>query len=68
MKENKDLRQERIDKDLFDANIRLMDENKFLKRSIQKALDYIEERKDYAAMKVIKNDLLKILSGLVDYR
>jgi Glu-tRNA(Gln) amidotransferase subunit E-like FAD-binding protein len=66
MRENKDLRQERIDKDLFDANIRLMDENKFLKRNIQKALDYIEERKDYAAMKVIKNDLLKILSGLVD--
>jgi len=66
MKENKDLRQERIDKDLFDANIRLMDENKFLKRNIQKALDYIEERKDYAAMKVIKRDLLKILSGLVD--
>ena len=66
MKENKDLRQERIDKDLFDANIRLMDENKFLKRNIQKALDYIEERKDYAAMKVIKKDLLKILSGLVD--
>lgn len=66
MRENKDLRQERIDKDLFDANIRLMDENKFLKRNIQKALDYIEERKDYAAMKVIKKDLLKILSGLVD--
>jgi Glu-tRNA(Gln) amidotransferase subunit E-like FAD-binding protein len=66
MRENKDLRQERIDKDLFDANIRLMDENKFLKRNIQKALDYIEERKDYAAMKVIKRDLLKILSGLVD--
>ena len=66
MKENKDLRQERIDKDLFDANIRLMDENKFLKRNIQKALDYIEERKDYAAMRVIKKDLLKILSGLVD--
>ena len=66
MKENKDLRQERIDKDLFDANIRLMDENKFLKKNIQKALDYIEERKDYAAMKVIKRDLLKILSGLVD--
>lgn len=43
-----------------------MDENKFLKRNIQKALDYIEERKDYAAMKVIKKDLLKILSGLVD--
>ena len=66
MRENKDLRQERIDKDLFDANIKLMDENKFLKRNIQKALDYIEERKDYAAMKVIKRDLLKILSGLVD--
>ena len=66
MRENKDLRQERIDKDLFDANIRLMDENKFLKRNIQKALDYIEERKDYAAMKVIKRDLLKILNGLVD--
>lgn len=66
MRENKDLRQERIDKDLFDANIRLMDENKFLKRNIQKALDYIEERKDYAAMKIIKKDLLKILSGLVD--
>ena len=66
MRENKDLRQERIDKDLFDANIRLMDENKFLKRNIQKALDYIEEKKDYAAMKVIKRDLLKILSGLVE--
>lgn len=63
MKEKVSLRQERIDSDLYNANIKLQDENKLLKEKIEKAIRYMEERRDYVALKVIMNDLKEILGG-----
>lgn len=56
-------RQERINSDLFNANVKLIDENKSLKERIEKAIEYMEERKDYVAIKIIINDLKEILGG-----
>lgn len=59
----------KIDKNLVNANIKLVDENKYLKEQIQKAIDTIEQNENKAPMEVILNDIgeaLKILKGLVE--
>lgn len=68
----------KIDKNLVNANIKLVDENKYIKEQIQKAIEYIENNTkewvhdDYdttiynALNQEECDELLKMLKGLVE--
>lgn len=62
----------KINENILNANIKLVDENKELKETINKAIEYIEEQPyevgcyDEKNKVFYKLDLLKILKGAVE--
>lgn len=61
-----------IDKNILEANIKLVDENKELKNRINTAIEYLEEQPyevgcyDEQNKVFYKLDILKILKGMVE--